>query len=89
MVTVDLRCAATCTVRTVAGGPAPAHGEGHLVGLGPAPGVASTRAATAAPGAGRGPLLRGVVSLLIGVAVIGTTLTLRARARRRRRRTAG
>src|SRR5438309_1946981 len=52
VVTVDLRCAATCTVRTVAGGPAPAHGEGHLVGLGPAPGVASTRAATAAPGAG-------------------------------------
>ena len=89
VVTVDLRCAATCTVRTVAGGPAPAHGEGHLVGLGPAPGVASTPAATAAPGAGRGPLLRGVASLLIGVAVIGTTLTLRARARRRRRRTAG
>jgi hypothetical protein len=29
--TIDVRCAATCTVRFVAAGPAIAHGEGHIV----------------------------------------------------------
>ena len=29
--TIDVRCAATCTVRYVAAGPAIAHGEGHIV----------------------------------------------------------
>ena len=29
--TIDVRCAATCTVRYVAAGPAIAHAEGHIV----------------------------------------------------------
>jgi hypothetical protein len=81
-VTVDLRCTPGCTVRTVAMGPSTAHGEGHLIGLGPPP------AALAAPVAAssdrrRGPLLGAVVSLLAGTAVIAALLALRGRLRRR------
>jgi hypothetical protein len=81
-VTVDLRCAPGCAVRTVAVGPPAAHGEGHLIGLGPLPAVV---AAPAAAGSGdrRGPLLGGVVSLLAGAVVIAAVLGLRRRLRRR------
>ena len=80
-VTVDLRCAASCTVRTVGSGPATAHGEGHVLALGPAPIAATTQAATGAHGGGRGPLIRGVLSLLVGLIVFVATRRLRARVR--------
>jgi hypothetical protein len=83
-VTVDLRCAATCTVRTVASGPAPAHGEGHIVGLGPAPPVAATPAVASGHRVRLGPLIGGVLSLLVGLLVIGGLLRLRVRQRRGR-----
>jgi hypothetical protein len=83
-VTVDLRCAASCTVRTVASGPPTAHGEGHVLALGPVPQVAAAPAATGGQGGGRGPLLRGALSLLVGLVVLGATLRLRARVRRQR-----
>jgi hypothetical protein len=81
-VTVDLRCAPGCAVRTVAMGPPTAHGEGHLIGLGPPPAAVAAPVA-AGPGQRRGPLLGAVVSLLAGVAVIAGMLALRGRLRRR------
>ena len=83
-VTVDLRCAASCSVRTVASGPTAAHGEGHLLGLGPAPTAASTPAATSTQPGGRGPLIRGIAALVAGLIVFIGTRRLRARARRPR-----
>lgn len=77
-VTVDLRCATTCTVRTVATGPAAAHAEGHLVGLGP-PGTEGVGSRTG----GHGPPVGGVLGLAAGVAVLALVLGLRRRLRRR------
>jgi hypothetical protein len=83
-VTVDLRCASACTVRTVATGPPTSHLEGHLLALGPAPGSAVAVVATQAPsGRDRGALVRGLLSLLAGAVVLSATLALRARMRRR------
>jgi len=84
-VTVDLRCAESCSVRTVASGPPAAHGEGHLLGLGAVPTAAApTPAATSTHPGGRGPLLRGVVALVAGLIVFVGTRRLRARVRRQR-----
>jgi hypothetical protein len=83
-VTVDLRCASTCTVRTVASGPSPAHGEGHIIGLGPAPSLAATPAGAPAHRVRLGPLIGGVLSLLVGLLVIGGLVRLRVRQRRSR-----
>jgi hypothetical protein len=74
-VTVDLRCAAQCTVRTVATGPPGAHVEGHLVALGPVPGLAGTGGPAAGPG--------GPAALLAGAALLGGGLLARTRLRRR------
>jgi hypothetical protein len=81
-VTVDLRCAPGCTVRTVAMGPSAAHAEGHLIGLGPLPAVVAAPVA-ASSDQRRGPLLGAAVSLLAGIAVIAALLALRGRLRRR------
>jgi hypothetical protein len=83
-VTVDLRCAATCTVRTVANGPAPAHAEGRIVGLGPAPAVAATPAVATGHRVRLGPLIGGAASLLLGLLVIVGLLRLRLRQRHSR-----
>jgi hypothetical protein len=84
-VTVDLRCAESCSVRTVASGPPAAHGEGHLLGLGPVPTAAApTPAATSTHPGGRGPLISGVVALVAGLIVFVGTRRLRARVRRQR-----
>ncbi len=80
-VTVDLRCAATCTVRTVATGPAAAHAEGHLIALGPLPagGVVAAPAATTSGGGGRLPVL----GLTVAVVAVAVALGLRRRLRAR------
>jgi hypothetical protein len=87
--TIAVRCATSCTVSEVAVGPAPAHGEGHVIVVADHPDAAGAPLAEAADLGAAARTQELVVRLLVGAAgaaVAAALVWLGLRLRRRRRR---